>query len=63
MVAHLHRYLDDAYRSTRMPGLDPAGGDALRAAAAAVRDARDARQASLDPALLARLRRSYDPAS
>ena len=37
-------------------------GDALRAAAAAVRTARDARQASLDPALLAGLRHSYDQA-
>jgi transposase len=62
-LAHLYRYLDDAYAT------DPASqvwtrqaGDALRAAAAAVRTARDARQASLDPALLARLRHSYDQA-
>ena len=62
-LAHLYRYLDDAYAT------DPASqawtrqaGDALRAAAAAVRAARDARQASLDPALLAGLRHSYDQA-
>ena len=62
-LAHLYRYLDDAY------AIDPESqvwtrqaGDALRAASAAVRTARDARQASLDPALLARLRHSYDQA-
>jgi len=62
-LAHLYRYLDDAYAT------DPESqvwtrqaGDALRAAAAAVRAARGARQASLDPALLARLRHSYDQA-
>ena len=62
-LAHLYRYLDDAY------AIDPESqvwtrqaGDALRAAAAAVRAARDARQASLDPALLAGLRHSYDQA-
>jgi transposase len=62
-LAHLYRYLDDAYAT------DPESqvwtrqaGDALRAAAAAVRTARDARQASLDPALLAGLRHSYDQA-
>ena len=62
-LAHLYRYLDDAY------AIDPASrvwsgqaGDALREAAAAVRTARDARQASLDPVLLARLRHSYDQA-
>jgi transposase len=62
-LAHLYRYLDDAY------AIDPESqvwtrqaGDALRAAGAAVRAARDARQASLDPALLARLRHSYDQA-
>ena len=62
-VAHLYRYLDDAY------AIDPASqawtrqtGDALRAAAAAVRAARGARQSILDPALLARLRHSYDQA-
>ncbi len=62
-VAHLYRYLDDAY------AIDPASqawtrqaGDALRAAAAAVRTAPGASQASLDPALLARLRHSYDQA-
>ena len=62
-LAHLYRYLDDAY------AIDPESqawtrqaGDALRAAAAAVRTARDASQAELDPALLARLRHSYDQA-
>ena len=62
-LAHLYRYLDDAY------AIDPESqtwtrqaGDALRAAGAAVRDARDARQASLDPELLAGLRHSYDQA-
>ena len=62
-LAHLYRYLDDAYAT------DPESqvwtrqaGDALRAASAAVRAARDARQASLDPALLAGLRHSYDQA-
>jgi transposase len=62
-LAHLYRYLDDAC------AIDPVSqvwarqaGDALRAAAAAVRTARDAGQASLDPGLLARLRHSYDQA-
>jgi transposase len=62
-LAHLYRYLDDAYATgpesqvwTRQ------AGDALREAAAAVRTARGASQASLDPALLARLRHSYDQA-
>jgi transposase len=62
-LAHLYRYLDDAYAT------DPESqvwtrqaGDALRAASAAVRTARDARQAGLDPALLAGLRHSYDQA-
>ena len=62
-LAHLYRYLDDAY------AIDPVSqawtrqaGDALREAAAAVRAARGARQASLDPALLARLRHRYDQA-
>jgi transposase len=62
-VAHLYRYLDDAYATgpesqvwTRQ------AGDALRAASAAVRAARGASQASLDPVLLAGLRRSYDQA-
>ncbi len=62
-LAHLYRYLDDAY------AIDPESqawtrqaSDALRAAAAAVRAARDARQASLDPARLATLRHSYDQA-
>jgi transposase len=62
-LAHLYRYLDDAY------AIDPQSqvwtrqaGDALREAAAAVRTARGARQASLDPALLAGLRHSCDQA-
>ena len=62
-LAHLYRYLDDAY------AIDPdsqvwtrQAGVALRAAGVAVRAARDARQVSLDPALLARLRHSYDQA-
>jgi transposase len=62
-LAHLYRYLDDAY------AIDPdsrvwtrQAGDALRDAAAAVRAARDAGQAELDPALLAGLRHSYDQA-
>ncbi len=62
-LAHLYRYLDDAC------AIDPVSqvwtrqaGDALRAAAAAVRTAREAGQASLDPVLLAGLRRRYDQA-
>jgi transposase len=62
-LAHLYRYLDDAY------AIDPQSqvwtrqaGDALREASAAVREARDAGRAELDPALLARLRHSYDQA-
>jgi transposase len=62
-LAHLCRYLDDAY------AIDPVSqawtrqaGDALRAAAAAVRTGRAGNRASLDPALLARLRHSYDQA-
>src|SRR6266702_6128510 len=62
-LAHLYRYLDDAY------AIDPVSqvwtrqaGDALREAAAAVRTARAGNRASLDPALLARLRHSYDQA-
>ncbi|HUY51236.1 MAG TPA: IS66 family transposase [Streptosporangiaceae bacterium] len=62
-LAHLYRYLDDTY------AIDPASqawtrqaGDALREAAAAVRTARAGNRASLGPALLARLRHSYDQA-
>jgi transposase len=62
-LAHLYRYLDDAY------AIDPPSqvwtrqaSDALRAAAAAVRAARAAGQASLDPAVLEELRHSYDQA-
>ena len=62
-LAHLYRYLDDAYT------IDPQSqvwtrqaGDALREAATAVRAARAGNHASLDPTLLARLRHSYDQA-
>src|SRR5271169_4888252 len=62
-LAHLYRYLDDTY------AIDPVSqvwtrqaGDALRAAAAAVRIARAGNRASLGPALLAGLRHSYDQA-
>ncbi|MGE5290017.1 MAG: IS66 family transposase [Micromonosporaceae bacterium] len=62
-LAHLYRYLDDAY------AIDPESqvwtrqaGAALREAGAAVRTARDARQAELDPAVLDKLRHSYDQA-
>jgi transposase len=62
-LAHLYRYLDDAY------AIDPVSqvwtrqaGDALREAAAAVRTGRAGNRASLGPALLARLRHSYDQA-
>jgi transposase len=62
-LARLYRYLDDAC------AIDPGSqvwtrqaGDALREAAAAVRAARDAHQAGLDPIVLAGLRRSYDQA-
>jgi transposase len=62
-LAHLYRYLDDAY------AIDPVSqawarqaGDALREAGTAVRAARAGGQANLDPELLARLRHSYDQA-
>jgi transposase len=62
-LAHLYRYLGDAY------AIDPQSqvwarqaGEALRAASAAVRTARDAGQAELGPALLDKLRHSYDQA-
>jgi len=56
-------YLDDADTTGPQSQARPRqAGDALRAAGAAVRDARDARQASLDPDLLAGLRHSYDQA-
>ena len=62
-AAHLYRYLDDAYATDPVSQVwTRQAGDALRAAGAAVRDARDARQASLEPALLAGLRHSYDQA-
>jgi transposase len=62
-LAHLYRYLDGTCATG--PGSQVwtrQAGDALRAAAAAVRAARGARQASLQPALLAGLRHSYDQA-
>jgi transposase len=62
-LAHLYRYLDDAYATgPESQAWTRQAGDALRAASAAVRAARGARQASLDPGLLARLRHSYDQA-
>jgi transposase len=62
-LAHLYRCLDDAYETGPQSQVwTRQAGDALREAAAAVRAARDARQASLDPVLLARLRHSYDQA-
>jgi Transposase IS66 family len=55
--------LDDAYATDpQSQAWTPQAGDALRTAAAAVRAARDACQANLDPALLAGLRHSYDQA-
>jgi len=62
-LAHLYRYLDDACATGPESQIwTRQAGDALRAAGVAVRAARDARQASLDPALLAGLRHSYDQA-
>ena len=62
-LAHLYRYLDDAYATgPDSQAWTRQAGDALRAAAAAVRAARHAGQASLDSVLLAGLRRSYDQA-
>ena len=62
-LAHLYRYLDDAYATgPQSQTWTRQAGDALRAASAAVRAARADRQASLDPALLDRLRHSYDQA-
>lgn len=62
-LAHLYRYPGDAF------AIDPVSqawtrqaGDALRAASAAVRAARDSGQAELDPALPEKLRHSYDQA-
>ena len=62
-LAHLYRYLDDTH------AIDPVSqiwtrqaGDALREASATVQTARAAGQTSLDPALLTRLRHSYDQA-
>jgi len=62
-LAHLYRYLDDAYATgPESQAWTRQAGDALRAASAAVRAARGACQASLDPTLLAGLRHSYDQA-
>jgi transposase len=62
-LAHLYRYLDDAYATgPDSQAWTRQAGDALREASAAVRAARAGRQASLDPDHLARLRRSYDQA-
>ncbi|MGO9079728.1 MAG: IS66 family transposase [Streptosporangiaceae bacterium] len=62
-LAHLYRYLDNAYATDPVSQVwTRQAGDALREAAAAVRAARGARRASLDPVLLARLRHSYDQA-
>ena len=62
-LAHLYRYLDDAYATgPDSQAWTRQAGDALRAAAAAVRAARAGGRASLGPDLLARLRHSYDQA-
>jgi transposase len=62
-LAHLYRYLDDAYATgPDSQAWTRQAGDALREAAAAVRAARGAGRASLDPGLLARLRHRYDQA-
>ena len=62
-LAHLYRYLDDAYATDPVSQVwTRQAGDALREAAAAVRTGRAGHRASLDPALLARLRHSYDQA-
>jgi transposase len=62
-LAHLYRYLDDAYETgPESQAWTRQAGDALREAAAAVRTARAGGRASLGPALLARLRHSYDQA-
>jgi transposase len=62
-LAHLYRYLDDAYATDPVSQVwTRQAGDALRAAGTAVRAARDAGQASLDPGLLDGLRHSYDQA-
>jgi transposase len=62
-LAHLYRYLDDAYATDPQSQVwTRQAGDALREATAAVRTARAGNRASLGPALLARLRHSYDQA-
>jgi transposase len=62
-LAHLYRYLDDACATGPQSQVwTRQAGDALRAAATAVRAARAAARDSLDSGLLARLRHSYDQA-
>jgi transposase len=62
-LAHLYRYLDDAYATgPEAQAWTRQAAGALREAAAAVRAARAGGRASLDPGLLARLRRRYDQA-
>jgi transposase len=62
-LAHLYRYLDDAYATDPVSKVwTRQAGDALSAAGVAVRAARSAGQARLDPALPDRLRHSYDQA-
>ena len=62
-LAYMYRYLDDAYATgPESQAWTRQAGDALRAAAAAAGAARAVDQASLDPALLAALRHSYDQA-
>ena len=62
-LAHMYRYLDDAYATgPESQAWTRQAGDALRAAAAAAGAARGVGQARLDPALLAALRHSYDQA-
>ena len=62
-LAHLYLYLDDAYATgPESQAWTRQADEALREAAAAVKAARAANRASLGPALLARLRHSYDQA-
>jgi len=62
-LAHLYRYLDDAYATDPVSQVwARQAGDVLREASAAVRTARASNRTSLGPALLARLRHSYDQA-
>jgi transposase len=62
-LAHLYRYLDDAYATDPVSHVwTRQAGDAVREAAATVRAACAGNRASLSPALLARLRHRYDQA-